>query len=328
MASILKNLKAYLPDHKATAVSLLILVVVLSLMLSLPSVTAFDHETPIPHTVVFIEEPIMDEPAAPLAIPEPFSIQELQAFLASFDNSSSFSTIGGYTLSPHETDMLRFVLTSIETQDYHVSFVMMDINTGWGVAYNADDEFYSASSIKGPYVASVTSAEPGSLPLWGDYMYYAVQESDNDAFFSLRMNFGDDPLMKWCEEAGVDTAIAEEWFPYYSARSLSKLWLRTYEYFESGSVEIDEVKTWYYGSLNSPISLNLGSVFPVYTKAGWIIDEEFSSTIDAGIVYAGTNPYLMIIMSDAPSDLTPLEPLVVALDGIHDYLLFHKNLPR
>jgi len=315
----MNKIKARLSNQGIIPGSSLLLLAAFCLVLVLPIEITTPDEFISDASALTIDVEKLHHEAVHTAKPGPFSVEELQASLSSFDSSTAFSTIGNYPLGSFEKDLLGSVVGAIEEQSCHVGFVLMDINTGWGVAYNADEEFYSASSIKGPYVASLAVHHPDSVLSWAESMYSVVHDSDNDEYFSLRNSYGDEPMTWWCEEAGVEAFIDGEWFPYCSPRTLSKLWLRTYEYFESDSAGTSEIKSMYIGSLNSPISQNLGATYEVCTKAGWIIDEEFTATIDAGIVYAGENPYLMIIMTDAPSDFSVLDPLVLALDEIHEY---------
>ena len=261
-----------------------------------------------------------DTMAAATQMPGPFSVSELQAKLSAFEESTAYVEIGGFSLSTHDMGLLDSAMAYANEQDYHVGFLLLDINTGWGIAYNADEEFYSASSIKGIYVASLTAKRPESLLNMAEVMYLVVHDSNNDLYFELRQSYGVEPLMQWCDEAGLDQPIGLEWFPYYTPRTLSKLWLKNYEYFESAGENMNEIASWYTSTNNSPISKKLGLFYKVYSKAGWIVDGEYSATVDAGIIYAEDHPYIMVVMSDAPSDFAAIEPVIDALSEIHYYL--------
>lgn len=263
--------------------------------------------------------------------PGPRSIEELQAVLSSMDNTIEISTTGGYPFAlGEEEEALLSALDSLREQGYNVGFVMMDLSTGYGVSCNPDMTFYSASSIKAPYVVSLAAAYPEAIEAWEPTMRTAIEYSDNDAYFALRSAFGADCLRQWCEDAGVDPSICDEWstmrqeptwFPDYSTKTLAKLWLQNYEYLESGSEQVEVVDSLFSSTYNSAIYACLGSTTEVRTKGGWISEEGYATTSDAGIVYAGENgnsPYLLVIMSDIPRDSTQLEPLVYALNDIHD----------
>ena len=293
-----------------------------------PEPTGFDLSDlnpPQPVNSLFTDDPRQDVGVTPLTKPGPFTIEQLQAKLSSFEASASFVAIGDYPLGSHEIEVLQPVVGAILEEEYLLGFLILDINTGWGIAYNADELFYSASSIKGIYAASLASAEPNSIVTWSDSIFLAVHDSDNDEYFSLRSSFGHDPMTTWCNEAGVDPSIDEEWFPDYSPRTLAKLWLRNYQYFESGVENIDVVKSWYVGAYNSTIQENLGWYYDIFTKPGWIAEDGLFATIDAGIIYAGDKPYLMIVMTDAPKDFEALDALVLSLDKLHGYMYLRPN---
>ncbi|MCL2808235.1 MAG: serine hydrolase [Coriobacteriia bacterium] len=252
---------------------------------------------------------------------EPLTIEELKAVLSSFDAGSEPSSIGAFALGHPAPDFLTAAIEDIEERGYNVGFVVMDINTGHGVAYNADEVFYSASSIKGHYVASLVSERPELIQLQADMMRATVKDSNNDTYFALRLGYGDAPFTQWCEEAEVDNDLAGVWFPHYSARDLAKLWLRTYEFLASEGEGITEAASWYSESFNSPIHQYFKETYKVHTKPGWIADPQDSATVDAGIVYAGASPYIMVVMTNAPADFSVMEALVPALNEIHGYLL-------
>ena len=249
--------------------------------------------------------------------PKTLSIEGLRSNLSSGYSISFISGFGGYIPDTYEKELLYSALIRIEVQGYNAGFILMDLTSGYGVAYNADKKFYSASSIKGIYVASLAAWEPSTIYYLADSMYATIHYSSNDDYFYLRFLYGDDPYVKWCEDAGVETPIIGEWFPYFSSRTLAKLWLRNYEYFESHDEGVDEVFSHYTSTQNSAIYNSLGEKYQICSKSGWIGDEEYSSTVDAGIIYADGHPYLMVIMSDVPGEMDYLNPLVLALEEIH-----------
>jgi len=257
--------------------------------------------------------------------PEIPSIDELQLALSAFEASATFSPIGGYPLGSHESLLLHAAVREAQEQGYKLGFIVLDIITGYGFAHNADEEFYAASSIKGIYIASLASARPEIIKSQANSMQMAVRDSNNEVYSRLRLAYGQKPLTQWCEDAGVDPTAVHELFPHYTPRILAKLWLRTYDYFSSEDEGVEQVASWYDASRNSPIYENLGERYPVCTKPGWIGGQQ-PATIDAGIVYAGENPYLMIIMTDAPMDFSVVGTLALALDEMHDYMLWRPSI--
>lgn len=252
---------------------------------------------------------------------EPPTFEDLQAELSAAASTSRPTGIGGYSLGVEETQALNEALNGCTEQGYQAGYILLDISTGQGITYNIDEEFYSASTIKGLYVASLAAQFPEVVELRADSIYAILDHSSDDDYFALRVDYGHDPFVQWCAEAGVDEAIGSEWFPYYSARTFAKLWLKTYEYFDSGSEETEALIPWYGDSFNSAIYQCLGDQYQVCTKAGWIGGDGYSAAADGGIVYAGESPYVIVVMTDAPGDTSLLEPIIAALNSFHNSMV-------
>ncbi|MCL1798334.1 MAG: serine hydrolase [Eggerthellaceae bacterium] len=240
--------------------------------------------------------------------------------LNSAKGSKSITTFGGFSLSRTGLGRLQGAVDSVRSRGYSVGFIMVDLTTGKGIAYNVDQSFYSASTIKGPYVACLGALKPASVPAWRSTMEATIRQSSNEGYSSLRRAFGAAPMRTWCSEAGVSTAIANSDYTYLSARDLSKLWLRNYTYFTSGASNSAQVQSWYTSSLNSVIRHNLGSRYYMNTKPGWI-GSNLCAANDAGIVWAQGRPYIVAIMSNSPGNMRVLDQLVLAIDGAHNEML-------
>lgn len=87
-----------------------------------------------------------------------------------------------------------------------VSLVMIDINSGNGVAYNADHKIYAASTVKGPYVAAINKYHPGGVDAAARHlMHAAITVSSNDAYTALRARYGANPMAALQNDAGGTT---------------------------------------------------------------------------------------------------------------------------
>ena len=243
--------------------------------------------------------------------------------------------IGGY--EPTEENK-RYISNRLNElgEDCNIGFVVLNLYNGKGVAYNIDNSEYSASCIKGPYVASVAADKPDSLKYRSNVMKRIVEESDNDGYNSLRGSYGRAPLVKWCEELGLDSQVSNHYYPYLSSRELACLWIKTY-YFLNMDDTGESIREWYRSPINGSIYTTLGTYgtsetrpynlsgststglgYLTETKAGWISSPHYRSTTDAGIVYPDDgSPYLVVIISDLPADLIALEPLCRTLDTIY-----------
>ena len=229
------------------------------------------------------------------------------------------SSFGGYSISPAASASLQNAINGFSARGWDVGLIMVDLNTGKGLAYNADWDCYSASSIKGPYVASLAAQNPALLGgNTASVMERTITVSDNNAYASLRSSFGAAPIQNWCRQVGVDANKLSDWYVNYSARDLGLLWTRNYEYFFGSAAYHEQLRSWYRSPLNSPIANTVGRHYESYSKPGWHFTMGRNSTNDAGIVFAPNGCYLLAVMTNAPAQFGSVHSLVWALDTIHN----------
>jgi|GEM_PF-5761146 len=279
----------------------------------LPNTATEDSPDP-----AFMESKTQNSGISPVPEGPRLSIAELQNTLVDFDGESDIVGIGGYVINPEDRELLQPLIDARESHGLRVGFVMVDIHTGQGVAYNADKEFYSASSYKGIYVASLVAARPELILERKNTFSSIVRDSDNELYDSLYASYGKGPMLDWCEQSGVDAAVAKWCYVDYSPRELSKLWVRNYEYFCSGAENIDTVTSWYSSPRVSAINKHLGDKYATSSKAGYIGEDGYYATNDAGIVYVEGRPYIMVVMTNASGDFSSINSIVVALNEMHD----------
>jgi hypothetical protein len=234
--------------------------------------------------------------------------------------SDGLSTFGGVELTDSQVSSIKEAINEIG--DYDVGFVLVDINDMTGISYNADEEFYSASSIKGPYVASVVSMYPEALEEWSTAIENILYYSDNDSYYELRSAYGDTPIDQWCSDCGTSITFPNGWdYTNYSARTLALLWARNYDYFTTDETG-QELATLYESPETSAIHEALGDQYTTQSKAGWIADSDpaYNASCDAGIIYSDDGPYILAVLSNVPDNLPSLEPLIEALDEVHSEL--------
>ena len=242
-------------------------------------------------------------------------------------------------------------------QGLDVGFVVYDINTGKGITYNTNSEFFSASTIKAPFVTSVVqqSDETGTPKFtdkieedlyfdgtgtmaYDDETTYSVEDvltntithSDNVGYALLRENFNtNNEFETWCNSAGVDASLWQGvYYPSYSALDLAKMWLATGSFLTSSFKHAQ----WLNSLLQTGDLSFIRNVSPegsrVLSKAGYEMGAGMNSLNDAGVVVTETSTYVIAIMSNAPYDdeyytinQQPIENLASALITAHDKLL-------
>lgn len=200
-----------------------------------------------------------------------------------------------------------------------VGMVFYDLSSGKGVTYNADVEVYGASSYKALYALYIceTLVETGqvslddSLGTYGGYsmgwqtvrdlIEAAVVDSDNDSFIALRAAFDHDGYEDWIAGLDVDDETALDPasdFPIYCPRTSAKLWREMSEYLDLDT----ETSQWLSDLLASTTRSFIRDGIAddqvlVRNKAGWISEDGFYSTCDAGLIDVDGRTYVMSIMT-------------------------------
>ena len=222
------------------------------------------------------------------------------------------------------------VISQITDKQYDVSFLLLDLQTGQGYSKNPEEVYFGASSIKGPYVAAlaerVVDAGEASLPdqlerdsaefndgsgtikddpagttyTLEEVMTRTIVYSDNMGYDILREEYGADFFGKWLNGGSVETSYAGKQWPSYDARTLTKMWVSIYEYFQSGRGISEEVKGMFDHSEGSVITQALGDTYTVYAKPGYTGTSSNQAWHDAALVMSGDHPYLMTIMTNIP----------------------------
>lgn len=263
------------------------------------------------------------------------------------------------TLDAEEIPELTDALAAFHDAGYSVGFVVYDLVTQKGLGYNADEQFFSASTVKAPYVAyavqdmvdgdraaldeeiveDIILDGTGVMASDGTDRYdlqtvlgNTVVHSDNTGYALLRERFDEDSFVAWCAAADVDASGWEgEWYPYYTPRDLAKLWLNIGAYVADDAGE----SAWLADALGATDRSFLREALEerrrVLSKPGYEIGTQWfdiAALNDAGLVLTDNGAYVVSIMSNADYDdeyFTDYEPLIVnlacALDATHDRLL-------
>lgn len=204
-----------------------------------------------------------------------------------------------------------------------VGVVFYDLSSGRGVTYNADAEVYGASSYKALYALYIceTLVESGRVSLDGPLATYggcsmgwqtvrdlienAVANSDNDSFIALHAAFDHDGYEDWIANLGVDDETAlnpMSDFPTYCPRTSARLWREMSEYLSMDT----ETSQWLSGLLASTSRSFIRDGIAddqvlVRNKAGWISEDGYYSTCDAGLIDIDGRTYVMSVMTSMPS---------------------------
>ncbi|MBR3159166.1 MAG: hypothetical protein IKF14_08715, partial [Atopobiaceae bacterium] len=268
--------------------------------------------------------------AAPGPTKGRYRLLSVRTVLEQAEASRSVAGFGGYKPSDAVSDNIYNAIDEIRGKGYDIGFIMMDLTSCEGVAYNCDGLFYGASSIKAPYIASVVSQHPEALNSYQYDIQQTLFYSYDYHYKQVFYGYGKDPMRTWCEESGARPSIAESLpWAYYTARDLALMWAHNYLWY-ARSETVEKLGTWCERPNISTIHDTLGGKYRTRSKGGWIADggrivaglngggPEFDVTDDGGIVYANNGAYVMAIMSSVPANHGALHTLTATIDAAHD----------
>ena len=243
---------------------------------------------------------------------------------------TTVQAFGDFTPSDKAIADINAQIKAIQDQGRELGFVMCDLATGKGIAYNANELYYGASSIKAPYFMAVVESNPTVIDTHKDLIQDTLLTSSDESYKEVLAAFGSDPMKVFVSEAGARASIAES-LPWasYSARDLALMWGRSYVLF-SQSKQADILGSWASSPNVSTIHDALSGAYTTRSKAGWVnaggdivpgINHGkpcFEASDDGGIVYAKNGAYVLAIMSNVPGDPNVLDALTLAIDAAHN----------
>lgn len=225
--------------------------------------------------------------------------------------------IGDWVPSLREILLLQSLLKDTKKAGCHVGAVMLDIQSGQGIAINPEKKFYSASSIKGPFVISLAAMYPQTLKKQENAFKAVAVNSDNGAYSGLVGLYGRKFYNAWCDAVDAEAPLTDGDYTTTTAEDLARLWLLDYQYITGNPTYGAAVGELFETPNRSAIQPVVGERYRTQTKGGWIA-ERLRTAADAGIVYAGEDPYIVALISDYPANLKKLEPYMELLDTLHE----------
>lgn len=221
-------------------------------------------------------------------------------------------------------ETLEKEISSFSNMGYSMGFLLYDLNTGGGISYHGDVRFYSASTIKAPYVVWMVQTYPDAAADFYEQIQNAIVWSSNEDYFTLINNFGKSGFNEWTEQLGCsDVQLTDGSFGPVTCRNFTRLWIQIYDYFESDDENARMIQELYCGTEESCIYEALGNQYTVYSKAGWSFEGEdsyYTVQNDAGIIMKDGHPYILTVLSDAYEQLDLLEEMIVKVDQAHTEL--------
>ena len=238
-------------------------------------------------------------------------------------NQRTVVPLNKFTPSDEALKDLNAAIKGLTDQKFDVGFVMMDLTTHQGVAYNCGTVFYGASSIKAPYLAAAIEQHPEAIRKYEKQIKDTLVYSWDHTYKEVVAAYGVEPIFAWHKELKLESDflsfVTERPWAGYTARDFAKMWVRIYQW-SLRSPNGEKFCSWSEEPEYSTIHYVLGDRYRTQSKGGWIEHEYayWNVTNDGGIVYAENGPYVLAIMSNVPANFYELHNLTRALDAVHD----------
>lgn len=232
----------------------------------------------------------------------------------------SYEDIGDVYSNDEINKCMQEISDIIANSGCDISISYKNMATGAQVYCNPSFEYQVCSPIKAPYVKSllengvdldeeivrderwmdddrtVASADPGTKYTVKELMYYALNESDNTAYYLLYKKFGWQWFNDLMNEIGGGMYLGYDWlYTKCNVMQIAKCFWDIYDYAEEtdeGKMMVDMMVD---GEYNYQIGQALGKKYKVAQKYG--SEFEFQSFHDCAIVYADS-PFVLCIYTD------------------------------
>ncbi|MGN0076120.1 MAG: serine hydrolase [Parafannyhessea sp.] len=242
---------------------------------------------------------------------------------------TTFTTSGGISVTAPDgfantptCKHLEDAVAAFTAKGYHLGFSMVDLKTGRGVSYNADQKFYPASSIKAIYCTAILESTNGGAASSSDTITKCLVDSDNDSFRALLKTYGYTVYGNWLKSRAPEAAQEAYTYnyPHISATGMLNCWKEIYRYGTSGEAGASLLTGCLAKTNHSALGALLRSRYTVWAKPGWYPTNEglaSTATAEGAIVFSDCGDYAIAVLSDAPSDFDSLLPVLDALNAAH-----------
>lgn len=258
---------------------------------------------------------------------------ELKRLVLAVDEASNLAAeagdeifVSGGTISSAAMKKLEDDLKKLEELDVELGFVLLDINSGASIMLRPKEYFYSASTLKGPFVCALGTFHAEDLKENEELVEKTISVSDNETYFDLYQIYGPQFMLDYMDWTTVDGDFpGEALYTDVRPKDLSKLWVGNLEFFREGSENAEWIRPFFRHSRFSFIDAALEWKYEVYSKPGWdyAVGTEYSCYNDAGIILKGETPYILAVLSNASLyiDNTVMHELISDLDRAHSELI-------
>ena len=220
-------------------------------------------------------------------------------YTRNYNDKKSVQILGDLDVSNEE---LAKIEELIKTYNRDMSFKVVSIDGSYGLSYNSDETYFSASSIKAPYLLYCHKSPNGTEYTLAEIMRLVVWCSDNSGYYMCTKRWGTDGYNALMNSIGCDSLKISNsyiWADKINAHDLITVWKNIYDYIES-----DAASSSHMYDICTDYKYNpLEDALPGYT----IAQKYGTSTTkdvfcDGAIIYGKKNTYILAFFLDSTND--------------------------
>lgn len=246
-------------------------------------------------------------------------------------NDFGTSAVGFGDLAKDEyKETLAELETVLDKYSRNVSVVAYALDNNKALAYNTSEELFCACTVKAAYAlyackemekgngslsTTMTYESKHYEPGTGDMQYsgfgtiFSMETiidktmgiSDNVGYLMMVDYFGRDGYNEWISQLGCPSLQIRPtvWSLRAKAKELAVIWREIYEYFKTDSEYAKFLKKTCTNTPNNYATAALEGV-DISHKQGHNSSGGWLAYSDAGIVWKGDKPYIIVVLTDAP----------------------------
>ena len=220
------------------------------------------------------------------------------AIVEGIGKTDAITTVGTFVISDEMHSLVQAELDRLIAQNRNPAFLLLDLETGAGLAYNIDTIYYSASGIKAHNMCALCYFVPESFTNSKSGMQATLQYSSNADYERVFNSYNDNIPNQWRERAHLGKQQWGRMYTNYSTRDNAKLWLCDWDFLSGDSEAARALCSWMEASRASAFAAVVGERegYINCSKAGWESDTVHGCN-EGGFIQTPGGTYLLVIMT-------------------------------
>ena len=237
------------------------------------------------------------------------NLGEALAIVEGLGNTDSLTVFGTFSITKAMLDKIQAELDKLDADGFSPAFLLLDLETGAGLAYHIDEVYYSGSGVMGINMTGLCALDSKAFSSSSAGIESAVKYSSNSAYEAVFDNYDANTFNKWREKAHLDKQDWGKQYTRYTTRQFAQLWLANWDYLKGDSDAAKKLREWMEDSRQSAFAAVFGQMsgYTNCSKPGWESGDNATCN-EGGYVVTPDGTYLLCIMCD--DEAYPDEKLV------------------